>query len=45
MMPQVQMDLQRELGREIPLVALFEFHTRERPRHSSRGNYGSTATV
>ncbi len=27
MMPQVQMDLQRELGREIPLVALFEFHT------------------
>ena len=27
MMPQVQMDLQRELGREIPLVDLFEFHT------------------
>ena len=27
MMPQVQVDLQRELGREIPLVDLFEFHT------------------
>jgi amino acid adenylation domain-containing protein len=27
MMPQVQMELQRELGRDIPLVDLFEFHT------------------
>jgi amino acid adenylation domain-containing protein len=27
MMPQVQMDLQHELRREIPLVDLFEFHT------------------
>ena len=43
MMPQVQMDLQRELGREIPLVDSVRISYRERPRHSSRGNYGSTA--